>query len=425
MYPDAQDAIAQSPGCERDELHGDEAPDSANIAHGPAALLERAGHMTAAPSATTTVPVRFVPPRVLTSHIPTSNPLIEASQPMIRRHFGIRDYDELGQRCSELGSTSYVIEDFLPARSIGIVVGDSGFGKSPLLYQAGICVAAGIPFLGHAVIQGRVLYLDYENGLADSLEMAKRLSTHLNLRAVPADFTMWHYNDCSPLYGREGHTIFDMIKFLRPALTIIDSFSAYRPEAEEKNSLVTPVFQEFRNAIRDYGGTIVVVHHIRKPSNKPSEKLSPLDECDPKDWLLQTRGARALINGSDVRLGVDVPGVSAGIRNVQHASRDRVALVLRGFGRIRGEIGPFFIARTYDEEGDPLGYRHLNGVDLLFNDDQEAAFARLPQAFSTGEAVRTYGRGDQATADFLKKCQRLKLLRKLSRGQYQKCESAE
>ena len=189
--------------------------------------------------------------------------------------------------------------------------------------------------------------------------------------------------------------------------------------------MVTAAFQEFRRAIRDYGGTIAVVHHIKKPSNKPSEKPSPLDECDPKEWLLQTRGARALINGSDVRVGIDVPGVSSGIRNVQHASTDRVALVLRGFGRIRGEIGPLFIARTYDEEGDPLGYRHLSGVDLLFNADQQEAFARLPQAFSTGEARRTYGRGDQATADFLKKCRRLKLLRKLNRGQYQKCEGAE
>jgi hypothetical protein len=370
-------------------------------------------------------PAPFVTPRISPASVVASNPLIAASLPALRKHFAVRTHDELALRCSELGGTSYVIEDLFPARSIGIVVGDSGFGKSPLLYQAGICVAAGVPFLGQAVSQGKVLYLDYENGLQDSLEMTRRLSSHLGLEAVPAEFTMWHYNDCSSDYSKEDHTIFDMIKALRPRLTIIDSLSAYCPEAEDKNSAVTPVFQGFRRAIRDFETTIVVVHHIKKPSNKPSEQPTPLDECDPKEWLFQTRGARALINSSDVRLAVGMPGVSGGLRNTQHAPGDRLALVLRGFGRIRGEIGPLFIARVHDEEHEPLGYRHLRGVDLLFNDDQEAAFERLPPSFTTGEAERIYERGSQATSDFLNKCIRSKLLRKVGRGRFEKCEGTE
>jgi len=216
-----------------------------------------------------------------------------------------------------------------------------------------------------------------------------------------------------------------MIKFLRPALVIIDSLSAYRPEIEDKPSSVTQAFQELRKLIRDLGVTILAVHHIRKPSTKPGEAPSPLDEGDVKKWFLQTRGTRNLINASDVRLGIDVPSVVGGLRDVQQNDGDQIALVLAGFGRVRGEIGPLFIARAFDEDGEPLGYRRMIGVELLFNEDQQQAFSRLPQTFRTGEAKRIYGRQDQATGDYLKKCQRLGLVKKISRGQYEKCGTTE
>jgi hypothetical protein len=370
-------------------------------------------------------PATFIPPRIQASITTTPSTAILASAPAIRRTFAIRTYDELQQRCSELGAADYLVEGIIPARSIGLVVGDSGLGKSPLLYQLGICVAAGVPFLGRPVRQGPTLYLDYENGLGDSLEIVRRVTTHLRLESPPEAFYIWNFNDSSASFGTEGHTVMDMIKFARPTLVIIDSLSAFRPEIEDKPSSVTLAFQELRKSIRDCGATILAVHHIRKPSNKPSETPSPLDEGDIKKWFLQTRGTRNLINASDVRLGIDVPSVASGIRDVRENDGDQIALVLGGFGRVRGEIGPLFIARAFDEDGEPLGYRQMIGVELLFNEGQQQAFSRLPQTFRTGEAKRIYGRQDQATGDFLKKCERLGLVKKIGRGQYEKCRTTE
>src|SRR5258708_14136069 len=56
--------------------------------------------------------------------------------------------DELGPFVDRLhaGSTR-LVEGLLPPRSVNILVGDSGVGKSPLAYHLGLCFASGTPFL--------------------------------------------------------------------------------------------------------------------------------------------------------------------------------------------------------------------------------------------------------------------------------------
>ena len=78
----------------------------------------------------------------------------------------------------------------------------------------------------------------------------------------------------------------------------------------------------------------------------------------------------------------------------------------------------------FDEDGEPLGYRGLKGPELLFNSEQEAAFARLPSSFRFKEAQSIYGKAAQATTNFLKKCSGLGILRKGGPG-YEKVEPVE
>ena len=56
---------------------------------------------------------------------------------------GIRTLQQLQGRVAELSTTEYIIDGLIPQQSIALVVGDSGLGKSPLLYQASLCVASG------------------------------------------------------------------------------------------------------------------------------------------------------------------------------------------------------------------------------------------------------------------------------------------
>jgi AAA domain len=349
----------------------------------------------------------------------------EADLTALKRKWAIRSPSDLKRRSAETGSADFLIDGLFPARSLGIVVGDSGLGKSPLLYQAALCVAAGVPFLGHEVRRGRVLYLDFENSVGQSHELVGRLGRHLGVREDPEGLFVWHLNDCSPNWGQPGHTALDMIREVRPALAIIDSLGSYDPELEEKNSNAGKAYKNFRWVMSVTGATIVCVHHRKKPSSGPGQDgPEPLEEANPRRWFQQARGASVLITGCDVRLGVDEPGPAC--RQVKgnvlaFSDEDKGALVMRGFGRVRGEIPPTYLARVFDpEDGEPLGYRQMAGADLLFNVDQENCFGGLPPSFTFKEAKHSYGRADQPTRDFLKKCMGIGILNQPAKGHYQK-----
>ncbi|MBI3695335.1 MAG: AAA family ATPase [Acidobacteria bacterium] len=291
--------------------------------------------------------------------------------PVLKSKWAIRTPGDLRRACSST-PRKYLINDLIPQQSVGIVVGDSGLGKSPLLYQAAMCIAAGLPFLDHAVRQTSVLYLDFENGLGEVDEIMSGLARPLGLVDAPDDLLLWNVNDCSPKWGQPGHGLEELISDIRPGLAILDPLNACYQDIEEKNSQAVRILQRFR-----------------------------------KYWFLQTRGPRALINACDLRLGVDKPGSSA--------VNAEVALVLRGFRRVRGEIPTTYLARV-DDDGDPLGYRRITGAGLLFNPDQQAVFAKLPDCFRFKNAQLAYGKGAQATTDFLNKCINVGILRRADRG---------
>jgi RecA-family ATPase len=329
------------------------------------------------------------------------------SNPLRKKYF-VYSPRELKARCKEVGSQNHLIEELLPERSLGLLVGDSGLGKSPFVYQMGLCVAAGIPFLGRAVRQGRVLCLDFENGIGEVNGIITHISQFLGLDEPPSDLQLWNFNDCSETFGQRSETALDIIKAIGPKLVIVDSLTGLYPDIEDKNSLATQHYQELRKAMRDCDTSIFALHHVKKPSDSPPPAL---EDCGVREWLLQARGARALINASDARFGVDMS---------RRCRDEEIALVVKGFGRVRGEFGPIYLKRVRDEDGEPLAYDVVTGVQLLFNDEQATVFARLPQEFRFKVARQIYGKGDQATTDFLRKCEGLRLVRKLGRKGYEK-----
>jgi hypothetical protein len=129
----------------------------------------------------------------------------------------------------------------------------------------------------------------------------------------------------------------------------------------------------------------------RKPSNKPADRPENLEETgNIREWFYQSRGSQELINGCDIRIGVD------------KAKTTGAAIVIRGFGPVDGEFPPILLARDTDAEGKPVGYRALEGLDQL-SADQLAAFRKLPPTFKFKDAERIYGRQANGTNRFLKK----------------------
>jgi hypothetical protein len=317
---------------------------------------------------------------------------------------GVLSPDEVDRICADQSRTQYLIEDFLPAGEIAIAAGESTIGKSALICQLGLCVAAGVPFLGMPVERGAVLYFDLENSILDCKTMRDSLVRHLGLNEAPPDFLLVQ----SPSSHLE--TLLDVV---RPKLVVIDSLRAFRPEVSQKNSAAGEWLKEIRRLSREYGCAFLIVHHLRK-SNRESP-APHLESVNAATWLLEMEGARALMNQTDVRIAI------------AEGDLDQAALQLKWSRRVHGDSPIVSVERIYDEEDEPVGYRELTGAGLL-NDEKRRVFEALPAEFSTADAKtarrdRHLGDGNDPTNKFLAECRHLRLIEKLERGRWRKLDA--
>jgi hypothetical protein len=308
--------------------------------------------------------------------------------------------DELERLYREQPS-NYLVEGLLPADDVHVAVGDSGLGKTPWAYQLGLCVASGQPFLDHAVRPSKVLYYDMENGSDDILKVGRDLCGYLRIDHFPPDFLVL------PNEGNPPDPELAVERY-RPGLVIIDTLRALRPEAEASNDRMGYFLQQLRSTARTHHSAILLLHHVRKPGELGASRL----ETTPTlEWLLQAAGARSLINQTNARIAFDRPGSKG---------REDAALVMRSFVKMKGESGPLYLERVSDTDGEPIGYHRISGLGLLGNPEQENAFGRLPKRFTFKDAKFAYGKTDNPTTEFLKKCESAGLLTKVARGVYEK-----
>lgn len=296
-----------------------------------------------------------------------------------------RTFEEL-RRDNEAVGDAYVVEGVIRPRTVSIAVGHSGKGKSPLLYQMAIAVAAGVPFLDQITTPGPVIVFDYENGSKQIERMCDSLTRHLNLEHVPSALRLWTPDPTAPTDP------IAVIRKERPRLAIIDPLSAWQPDCETKNPLATAAMQTLRKVAIETECAIVVVHHLRKLASSPRQRPESLEGGDVRDWIQsQTRGVSALINGSDVRIGVD---------SCEH---DEEAIVVAGYARLDGPLVKMCLRRECDEHGSSLGYSRMAGVDLLSKEAQ-GMFKRFGPSFRFKDAQHITGKGAQPTRNLLLRC---------------------
>ncbi len=329
----------------------------------------------------------------------------------LKKQYGIFQGSELGPVIRSLpSSTTHLVEGLIPPRSVNILVGDSGIGKSPLAYQLGLAVATGTPFLDMPVQPGKVLLVDYENSLADVHWIMEQQRKHLGFSKFPCTFQVWPMH-LDPLQEQ----VEEVIAIFAPDLVILDSLRSFSPAMESDNSAAVEQIKSLRVTAAEHGTAFLLIHHVRKP--KPlghSGAPAGLEESEVMDWLLRTSGVRALINQTDVRLALARRSGSVG--------GEENGLILRGHFRTRGEVGPFLLRRKRaDGDGEPLGYdRFTAHPALLENAGQEAFFARLPEAFSFKDARLLWGKSHESAHLLIHKMMRLGLVCRAAYGQYRK-----
>ncbi len=298
-----------------------------------------------------------------------------------------------------------VVTGLIARRSVSMLIGDSGIGKSPLAYQLGLCVAAGVPFLGMPTQEGVVVYADYENPIEESRELRDRQVSFLKLRTAPDNFLMWTPD------SSESLDIQGICRDVKPAMFLIDSLRSHSPQFEKSDNAGEEM-KRLNTIAHTYGAAILVIHHIRKPG-EDGVPLLDSEETGLMLWLKQAAGHSSIINQSHTRIAVDLPD---GRKNLD------AALVLRWHQRIKGETGPVYVERISDDDGEPMGYRQVTGVELLGSETQKDKFKELPRQFTFKVAKQIYERADDPTRKWLLKCVSLGLIQQIGRGHYEKSE---
>jgi AAA domain-containing protein len=295
----------------------------------------------------------------------------------------------------------YLVESLLRDRSVNLLVGNSGLGKTPLAIQLGVCVVAGLSFLNLKVQQGRVLYCDAETDLSGFWETLRTISAFLGLTEPPLDFHIWSPNwDPNPPTDEEnvalGAQLIHRVRVVKPKLVIVDPLRVFWSQAETKNEEAAAMVRILREVSRETGASWLISHHRRKANQQAAPELIPES---PHAWFQEAAGAHALVNQSDTRLGVE-PGSG------------QVDLVVAGFVRGKGAIPPLDLARVVDAEGLPIGYRRLAGIEHLRPEDR-AVFDRLPRRFRFKDVQTALGGTSDSNAKRLvERCLSLGIVRK-------------
>ena len=307
---------------------------------------------------------------------------------------------------------SGVVAGFLPRRAVSFLVGDSGIGKSPLAYQLGLSVAAGLPFIGMETESGLVIMGDYENGMEESLNLSEQMARFLGIEKIPDNFVVWSA-DYSSGKQMDIQSIFESAT-QKPRLIIIDSLRSHDAHFEKHEHAAEKMNQLNRLAYRS-GAGILLIHHTRKPLREHPVPALDSDDTRVMQWLKETAGGGSLMNQSHTRIAVD---------SVDGRSHLDAALILRWYRKSKGEAGLLYLERVCDDNGEPFGYRPLTDIKLLSNPDQETALRNLPPQFTFKEAKQALKRTDDPTSKFLKKCISLSLVRQTRRGRYERTDHA-
>jgi hypothetical protein len=199
-----------------------------------------------------------------------STPVIDFSKAIKRHH--LLQAGDVDRLCSQDHRSNGLVAGFIGHRSVSLLIGDSGLGKSPLAYQLGLCVAEGMPFLGIKTERGPVVYADYENGLQGSRELREGLVRFLNLTKAPDSFVLWSADD-----DGAGHVyIEDICRDVEPVLFIVDALRSHDPSFE-KSDYAGERMSGLRSVASKSGAAILAIHHVRKPGPEAPPTLDSED----------------------------------------------------------------------------------------------------------------------------------------------------
>ena len=167
------------------------------------------------------------------------------------------------------GAPTWLVEGLLPAGCCAILAAEPRIGKTWLAQDLAISVSSGTPFLGRKTQQRNVLYVPAEDALPD---FARRMHDLRRARGLPI-------GDGAGSWGVQvtSQRVRIDLAAHRAALTaallsrscgllVLDPLALLHSADENDAGAMLGVLAEVRQLSRATGACVLIVHHMRKPS---------------------------------------------------------------------------------------------------------------------------------------------------------------
>ena len=322
-----------------------------------------------------------------------------------------------------------VIEGILREGQIATLCGPFSSGKSPVLKDWAVSVAAGLPWCGMNTTPHPVVMLDYESGEGEFYNGLCAIATRRVGASTPLDITVYlrDTSDEDPnsvaAQNALGAPLAHRLKWVESlliahpnALCIIDPIQILFNIDKNKSSEVTALFSAFRVFRKQFpGASFVFVFNLKKDGGDSTNKRPPLIEY-PHDWLESISGSLDLQNRSDVRIGMEL---------LTKGERD--SFVLNGIRR--GEtFEPFVLEIEYlpeTEEGQEppkAGFKRVEASSLdlrqVFTSKMFEAWMAVDATFTVRDLMLHTTNGTAYRV--VERARRYKLVRETGKGVYEK-----
>ena len=156
-----------------------------------------------------------------------------------------------------------IVENLLYAGNVAVFFGDAGSKKSISINDLGVCVALGAPWLKFQTKQGRVLWIDEDNGEDETLERLERSGRGHNVTDAPLEFISMAGIDAGnkkQMADLERKIADDDIK-----LVVIDAWQdVIGGRDEDKSNEMQPLLANLRNIAERTKCVIIIIHHANK-----------------------------------------------------------------------------------------------------------------------------------------------------------------
>jgi hypothetical protein len=225
--------------------------------------------------------------------------------------FNIRSQGEFARQIKPI---SWLVKNFLPKATLGVLFGESGSGKSFLTYDLCAAIARGLDeWNGKKVKKGRVMYVVAEGEAG----FVNRIHAYCHQQGIsPEDFEIDYISDLVPNL-MEAALITDLIKEIKARgqydLIVMDTFAQVMAGANENSGEdVGKALAECRRIHRHTGAMVLLVHHSGKDASKGSRGWSGLKgACDVELEVSRSDDDRA-VSASKLKDGRD--GIQIGFK---------------------------------------------------------------------------------------------------------------